>query len=82
LALRQNTLWPAGSASNGAQNTPYEESLELNRLVLLDEVPANAETWAQARAFRLAAARGVRGIVAHSDPELRTSAEVGTRSGW
>ncbi|MCX4564334.1 hypothetical protein OHA02_50215 [Streptomyces phaeochromogenes] len=51
---------------------PYEESLELNRLVLLDEVPANAETWAQARAFRLAAARGVRGIVAHSDPEPRT----------
>ncbi|MER6030655.1 hypothetical protein [Streptomyces sp. NPDC001851] len=51
---------------------PYEESLELNRLVLLDEVPANAETWAQARVFRLAAARGVRGIVAHSDPEPRT----------
>ncbi|WP_426567308.1 hypothetical protein [Streptomyces canus] len=52
----------------GAQNTPYEESLELNRLVLLDEVPANAETWAQACAFRLAAARGVRGVVAHSAP--------------
>ncbi|MGW1328207.1 Mom family adenine methylcarbamoylation protein [Streptomyces antibioticus] len=52
--------------------TPYEESLELNRLVLLDDVPANAETWAQARAFRLAAARGIRGIVAHSDPEPRT----------
>jgi len=52
--------------------TPYEESLEMNRLVLLDDVPANAETWAQARTFRLAAARGVRGIVAHSDPEPRT----------
>ncbi|MFF3982341.1 hypothetical protein [Streptomyces sp. NPDC001828] len=52
--------------------TPYEESLALNRLVLLDDVPANAETWAQARAFRLAAARGVRGVVAHSDPEPRT----------
>ncbi|MET9134762.1 hypothetical protein [Streptomyces antibioticus] len=52
--------------------TSYEESLELNRLVLLDDVPANAETWAQARAFRLAAARGIRGIVAHSDPEPRT----------
>ncbi|MFB8776276.1 hypothetical protein [Streptomyces broussonetiae] len=24
--------------------TPYGESLELNRLVLLDEVPANADT--------------------------------------
>ncbi len=51
--------------------TPYVESLELNRLVLLDEVPANAETWFQARAFRLAAARNVKGIVAHSDPEPR-----------
>jgi hypothetical protein len=40
--------------------TPYEESLELNRLVLLDDVPANAETWAQARMFRMAAARGRR----------------------
>ncbi|MCX4460146.1 hypothetical protein OOK58_57220 [Streptomyces sp. NBC_01728] len=40
--------------------------------MLLDDVPANAETWAQARAFRLAAARGVRGVVAHSDPEPRT----------
>ncbi|MFI1794455.1 hypothetical protein ACH40D_39525 [Streptomyces olivaceoviridis] len=52
--------------------TPYADSLELNRLVLRDEVPTNAETWFQARAFRLAAARGIRGIVAHSDPEPRT----------
>ncbi|MFF3140502.1 hypothetical protein ACFVRU_01905 [Streptomyces sp. NPDC057927] len=62
----------------GAQNRPYEESLELNRLVLLDDVPANAETWAQARVFRLAAARGVRRVVAHSDPELRISVTGGT----
>lgn len=40
--------------------------------MLLDDVPANAETWAQGRAFRLAAARGIRGVVAHSDPEPRT----------
>ncbi len=52
--------------------TPYEESLELNRLVLLDDVPANAETWTQARAFQLAAARGIRGVIAHCDPEPRT----------
>ncbi|WP_261717201.1 hypothetical protein [Streptomyces sp. FZ201] len=52
--------------------TPYTDSLELNRLVLRDEVPANAETWFQAAAFRLAAARGVRGVVAYSDPEPRT----------
>ncbi|MFF4755231.1 Mom family adenine methylcarbamoylation protein [Streptomyces sp. NPDC002514] len=60
------------TSCSGTQNTPYEESLELNRLVLLDGVPANAETWTQACVFRLAAARGVRGVVAHSDPEPRT----------
>ncbi|MEQ7008388.1 hypothetical protein ABN028_19625 [Actinopolymorpha sp. B17G11] len=50
---------------------PYVESLELSRLVLLDEVPANAESWFCASAFRLAADRGVRGVVAFSDPEPR-----------
>ncbi|MFF0386806.1 hypothetical protein [Streptomyces sp. NPDC004286] len=55
----------------GSELTVYQQSLELNRLVLLDEVPANAESWMQAHAFRLAAARGLRGVVAHSDPEPR-----------
>lgn len=50
---------------------PYVESLELSRLVLLDEVPANAESWFCAAVFRLAADRGVRGVVAFSDPEPR-----------
>jgi hypothetical protein len=50
---------------------PYTESLELSRLVLLDEVPANAESWFCAEAFRRAAATGVRGVVAFSDPEPR-----------
>ncbi|MER6687468.1 hypothetical protein [Streptomyces olivaceoviridis] len=50
---------------------PYRQALELSRLVLLDEVPANAESWFTARAFRLAAAYGIRGIVAHSDPHPR-----------
>jgi hypothetical protein len=50
---------------------PYEQSLELSRLVLLDEVPANAESWFAARAFRLAAESGVRGVIAHSDPHAR-----------
>jgi hypothetical protein len=51
---------------------PYEESLELSRLVLLDEVPANAESWFCARAFELAAREGVRGAVAFSVPIPRT----------
>jgi hypothetical protein len=51
---------------------PYRESLELSRLVLLDECPSNAESWACSRAFQLAARLGVRGIVAHADPHPRT----------
>ncbi|MDR7277589.1 Mom family adenine methylcarbamoylation protein [Catenuloplanes atrovinosus] len=47
---------------------PYHESLELSRLVLRDEVPANAESWFCAQMFRDAAAHGVRGLVAFSDP--------------
>lgn len=49
----------------------YTESLELARLVLLDEVAANAESWFCAQAFRLAAEQGVRGVVAFSDPVER-----------
>ncbi|MGC4886653.1 hypothetical protein [Micromonospora sp. DT227] len=48
--------------------TPYRESLELSRLILLDEVPANAESWFLARVFAAAADQGVRGVVAFSDP--------------
>jgi hypothetical protein len=50
---------------------PYDESLDLSRLVLLDPVPANAESWFCARAFELAAQDGVRGVVAFSDPIAR-----------
>jgi hypothetical protein len=52
---------------------PYTETLELSRLVLLDEVAANAESWFVERAFRHAAAAGVRGVVAFSDPVPRSS---------
>jgi len=52
----------------------YTQSAELGRFVLLDEVPANAETWFLAEAFRQAAARGWRGIVSHSDPVARYDA--------
>lgn len=47
---------------------PSFESAELGRLVLLDEVPANAESWMVAEVFRLAAADGFRGVVSFSDP--------------
>jgi hypothetical protein len=50
---------------------PVRESLELSRLVLADQVPANAESWFIARMFAAAAARGVRGVVAFADPVPR-----------
>jgi hypothetical protein len=46
----------------------YEQSLELGRFVLLDQVAANGESWFLGQAFRLAAAEGVRGVVSFSDP--------------
>lgn len=50
---------------------PYRQSLELARLVLLDEVPCPAESWFVARVFAQAAAEGIRGVVAFSDPAPR-----------
>lgn len=47
---------------------PYDQTLELGRLVLTDPVPANAETWFLRRVFRLAHQRGIRGVVSFSDP--------------
>lgn len=51
---------------------PYVECLELSRLVLLDHVPANAESFFCARAFKMAATKGIRGIVAFADPIPRS----------
>lgn len=50
---------------------PYQESLELGRFVLLDEVPANAESWFLGQTWRLAADAGLRGIISFSDPMPR-----------
>lgn len=54
---------------------PYRQSMEMQRLVLLDRVPANAESWFVARVFRHAASLGVRGVVAFSDPMPRRVGE-------
>lgn len=53
---------------------PRAESLELGRLVLLDAVPANAESWFLARVWELAVREGVRGVVSFSDPVPRIAA--------
>ncbi len=49
------------------------EGVELGRFVLLDDVPANGESWFLARCFALARQR-FEAVVAHSDPFVRTSA--------
>jgi hypothetical protein len=52
--------------------TPYQESLEFNRLVLSEQVPANGESWFCARVFRHAAAEhDVRGVLTFADPVPR-----------
>lgn len=49
--------------------------VELGRLVLLDEVAANAESWFSARAFRLVRDElGVSAVVSYSDPHERLDA--------
>lgn len=54
---------------------PVGDLAELGRFVLLDEVPANGETWFLGRAFELLRREGVEGIVSHSDPAPRTTAD-------
>lgn len=54
---------------------------ELSRLVLLDEVPANAESWFLRRVFGAAAEQGLRAVVAFSDPMPRPHVAMGGHIG-
>lgn len=67
---------PAGPAVLGRW---FDEvpAVELGRLVLLDEVPANGESWFVARAFRALRRElpDVRGVLGFSDPVQRVSAD-------
>ena len=44
------------------------ETLELSRFVLLDEVPANAESWFLGHCFRALRDQGHAGVLSFSDP--------------
>jgi len=46
----------------------------LGRFVLVDQVPANGESWFIARCFELLRDAGITGVVSFSDPARRTSA--------
>lgn len=54
---------------------PRAASVELGRLVLLDLVPANGETFFLSRAFHLLHREGFEGVVSFSDPMPRTRAD-------
>src|SRR5690606_8351510 len=51
------------------------ECVDLGRLVLLDEVPANGESWFLAQCFGSLRAEGFRSVVSFSDPVPRTTAD-------
>lgn len=51
-----------------------DEGVELGRLVLLDEVPSNGETWFIARCFERLKAEGLAGVISFSDPVPRPDA--------
>jgi hypothetical protein len=49
------------------------DACELGRLVLLDEVPGNAESWFVARTFDALRVEGFAGVVSYSDPVRRVA---------
>jgi hypothetical protein len=51
-----------------------KECAELGRFVLLDDVPANGETWFLARCFEQLRTDGLAGVVSFSDPLARRNA--------
>lgn len=83
IGLDRHAAWLVGVAVYGVPMSagaltrpfptlhPYTESIELSRLVLLDEVPGNAESWFVDRTFASLAGHGIRGVIAFSDPVPR-----------
>jgi hypothetical protein len=53
---------------------PASEAVDLGRFVLVDDVPANGETWFLARCFELLR-HDVAGVVSFSDPMPRATAD-------
>lgn len=54
---------------------PYVQSQELSRFVLLDECPANTESWFLARCLDGSYSAGVRGVVSFADPSPRATVD-------
>jgi hypothetical protein len=69
---------PTNNASLAPLGCPAEVGVELGRLVLLDQVPANGETWFLARCFDQLRAEGFAGAISFSDPLPRQDASGAT----
>lgn len=50
---------------------PFSQAVELSRLVLLDDLAFNAESWFVARALRKLKAEGIKAVISFSDPVPR-----------
>jgi hypothetical protein len=64
---------PANDKTLACLGCDPRDAVELGRLVLLDRVPANGETWFLARCFELLRKADVAGVVSFSDPVERTT---------
>lgn len=64
---------PCNPATLSCLGCDAQAGLVLGRFVLLDEVPANGESWFLGRAFALLRAEGYEGVVSFSDPCERVS---------
>lgn len=69
---------PVNDATFSCFPTSPRDCAELGRFVLVDQVPANGETWFLGRCFDQLRADGVAGVVSFSDPMARTSADGST----
>lgn len=70
-ALVGAAVFSRGCAGVGGLLPDPATSVELGRLVLLDEVLANAESWFVARCFEALRREGLSGVVAFSDDHAR-----------
>lgn len=64
---------PVNDASLACLPGEPRSSVELGRLVLLNSVPANGETWFLARCFEALRREGFVGVISFSDPVPRTT---------
>lgn len=70
-----------GVLTNPLPGMDYTTATEWNRLVLLDEVPANAESWFGRRCLAAAREQGVKAVVTFADPVPRPDAGMPGHAG-